>query len=79
MDLSYSHSIVEGGFELISYTTLLIPLTLFIILQETVVRNCLLNPKKSAVMRLALEIPQFLTQILASRGAMGACYSTVFV
>ncbi len=28
----YSHSIVAGGFELISYTTRLTPLTLFIIL-----------------------------------------------
>ena len=31
----YSHSIVDGGLELISYTTLLTPTTLLIILFET--------------------------------------------
>jgi len=36
---SYSHSIVEGGLELISYTTLFIPLTLLIISLEISPRN----------------------------------------
>ena len=35
----YSHSIVAGGLDEISYTTLFIPFTLFIILFETVSRN----------------------------------------
>ena len=37
--LNYSHSIVEGGLELISYTTLLIPFTLLIISLEINPRN----------------------------------------
>ncbi len=36
---AYSHSIVAGGLELISYTTLLTPFTLFIISLETFIRN----------------------------------------
>jgi hypothetical protein len=37
--INYSHSIVAGGFELISYTTLLTPFTLFIISFETSAKN----------------------------------------
>ena len=36
---NYSHSIVAGGLELISYTTRLIPETLFIIVFDTSTRN----------------------------------------
>ncbi len=34
----YSHSTVAGGFEVMSYTILFIPLTSFVILFETVVK-----------------------------------------
>ena len=35
----YSHSIVPGGFEVISYTTRVIPFTSFVILAETLAKN----------------------------------------
>ena len=46
----YSHSIVDGGFELMSYTTLFIPLTRFIISFEICPRNSYGRCDQSAVM-----------------------------
>jgi hypothetical protein len=45
----HSHSIVAGGLELISYTTLLTPFTLFIISFETFARNSYGRCDQSAV------------------------------
>src|SRR5690606_19153224 len=46
----YSHSIVAGGFELMSYTTLLIPRTLLIISLETLAKKSYGKCAQSAVM-----------------------------
>jgi hypothetical protein len=45
----YSHSIVAGGFELMSYTTRLIPFTLLMISFETLPRNSYGRWHQSAV------------------------------
>ncbi len=45
----YSHSIVAGGFELISYTTLFTPFTLLIILLEISIKNSYGKCTQSAV------------------------------
>ncbi|SMO77475.1 hypothetical protein SAMN06265379_10798 [Saccharicrinis carchari] len=39
LSLYYSHSIVAGGFELISYTTRLTPFTLLMISLDTLAKN----------------------------------------
>ena len=43
--LTHSHSIVPGGFEVISYVTRLIPLTLFIILVAVSLKKSWVNGK----------------------------------
>src|SRR5581483_5922245 len=48
--LAYSHSIVEGGFELMSYTTRLIPLTSLTMREEIVARRSCGRRAQSAVM-----------------------------
>lgn len=47
---NYSHSMVAGGFELMSYTTRLIPLTLLIISLDTLARKSYGKCAQSAVM-----------------------------
>ena len=48
-NLFYSHSIVAGGFELMSYTTRFTPLTLFIISLEIFIKNSYGKCTQSAV------------------------------
>jgi len=53
--LFYSHSIVAGGLELISYTTLLTPFTLFIISLDTFCMNSYGKCTQSAVIPSVLS------------------------
>ena len=58
----YSNSIVLGGFEEISSTTLLIPLTELTILFEILVKKFLSKEKKSAVIP-STEVTALIKQI----------------
>ena len=53
--LGYSHSIVPGGFDVMSYTTLFTLLTLLQILDETSLRKAPSKGYQSAVMPSALQ------------------------